>query len=98
MKISHRLNLGMWGVYLEARDWIVGALCSDLKLGENILIKSPQIIKFGTLRKRAILGALCFFSRSPKLKSEHRVPTFQSLASGYTPHMPIFGHREIFTF
>ena len=35
---------------------------------------------------------------SPKLKSEHTAPTFQPLASGLTPHMPMFGHHEIFTF
>ena len=36
--------------------------------------------------------------RSPKFKSEHTAPTFQPLASGLTPHMPIFGRHEIFTF
>ena len=72
----------MCGVYPEARDWNVGALCLDLKLGEYILVKAPGALKFGILRKkRAKLGARGLF-RSPKLKFGHRAPTFQSLASG----------------
>ena len=26
----------MWGVYLEAMDWNVGDMCSDINLGERI--------------------------------------------------------------
>ena len=29
---------------------------------------------------------------------EHNPPTLQAIASGYTPHMPMFGCHEIFTF
>ena len=48
----------MWGVYPEARDWNVGALCLDFDFGERILRKTTGALKFGTLRKRAKLGAL----------------------------------------
>jgi len=34
---------------------------------------------------------------SSKCKSEHTAPTFQPLASGWTPHMPMVGRHEIFT-
>ena len=37
VKFSRRLSIGMWRIYPEARDWNVGALCSDLLLGERIL-------------------------------------------------------------
>ena len=57
----------MWGVNPEARDWNDGALCSDFKLGELILIKASKALKFGTLRKRAKLGDLGRFC-SPKFK------------------------------
>ena len=69
----------MWGVNPEARDWNVGALCLDFKLGEHK--KAPEALTFGTLRKRTELGARGLFC-SPKLKFEHRAPTFQSLVSG----------------
>ena len=32
----------MSGVYPEARDWNVGALCSDFNLGDHILKKAPN--------------------------------------------------------
>ena len=34
----------------------------------------------------------------PKLISEHNPPTLQAIASGLTPHMPMFGCHEIVTF
>ena len=42
VKISRRLNIDMWGVYPDARDWNVGAVCSDFNLGECISTKKPQ--------------------------------------------------------
>ena len=36
MKILQSPNIGMWGVYPEAMDWNVGAVCSDFNLGERI--------------------------------------------------------------
>ena len=33
----------MWGVYPEAMDWNVGAVCSDLHLDECICRKSPWV-------------------------------------------------------
>ena len=46
----------MWGVYPEARDWNVGAVCSDFNLCGHILRKAPGALKFGTKRKKAKLG------------------------------------------
>ena len=40
--------MGMWGVYPEARDWNVGALHSDLILGER---KSPGAPNLGLFLK-----------------------------------------------
>ena len=36
--------------------------------------------------------------RSPKLKSEHTAPSFQSIATGWTPHMTVFGHCNFLNF
>ena len=85
MKISWRPNIGMWGVNPEARGWNVGAVCSDFHLDECISRKSPQ---------RTLIW-LFLQIHSPKLISEHTAPTFQPLASGLTPHMPMFGCPEI---
>ena len=71
------------------------------KFGWAYLEKKPQMYLFwpyywkGQIRVRFGLFLLI---HSPKLKSEHTAPTFQPLASGLTPHMPMFGHHEIFTF
>ena len=73
----------MWGFYPEARDWNVGALCLYFSLDEQ---------------KFLMLRGLFIKIRSPNLKFEHRAPTFQSFASGQTPHMPMFRRCEIFTF
>ena len=35
---------------------------------------------------------------SPYLKSEQRAAVSKSVASGWTPHMPMFRHNEIVTF
>ena len=36
IKILQRPNIFMWGVFPEAMDWNVGAVCSDFNLGERI--------------------------------------------------------------
>ena len=101
MKILWRPNIGMWGVNPEARGWNVGAVCSDLNLAEHIWKKSPKCTFFwpfywkGQIR---VCFGLFLLIHSTKLKSEHTAPTFQPLASGLTPHMPMFWHHEIFTF
>ena len=43
--------------------------------------KSPEALQFGSLRKRGILGAGGLLLLT-QIKSEHRAPTFQSLAFG----------------
>ena len=71
------------------------------KFGWAYLEKKPQMYLFwpyywkGQIRVRFGLFLLI---HSPKLKSEHTAPTFQPLASGLTPHMPMFGHHKIFIF
>ena len=52
----------MWGVYPEAKDWNVAALCSDFKLAEPFLVKkAPRAIKLANLGKRTKLGAQGLF-------------------------------------
>ena len=87
--------MGMWGVYPEARDWNVGALCSNFNLGER---KSPRAPNSALFLKVPNFNAPGAFLCSPNLKSKHRAPTFQSLVSGLTPYMHIFRGHEIFTF
>ena len=63
--------------------------------------KAPGALKFGGLRKGLNQVCLWFFLQIQinKYKStEHSAPTFQSLAFGQTPHMPLFEHRQMFTF
>ena len=52
----------MWGVYPEARDWNVGALCLDFKVGERILIKSPRNNQIWYFEKKGQIRCLGAFS------------------------------------
>ena len=74
------------------------ALCAQILSSVNISgDKAPNgQISNCTLRLGRQDGYLQI--RSPKFKSEHTAPTFQSIASGYTPHMTMFGHSKIFNF
>ena len=59
-------------------------------------------------RSRELVSPLCTFRfgcqglylkiGTPKIISGHNPPTMQAIASGSTPHMPMFGCHEIFTF
>ena len=42
MKISHHLNIGIWGVYPDAMVWNVGGVHSDFNCGEHIWRSGPQ--------------------------------------------------------
>ena len=46
VKISRRPNIGMWGVYPEAMAWNVGAVHSEINLGERIWRNSSQRANF----------------------------------------------------
>ena len=86
----------MWGVNPEARGWNVGAVCSDFNLGECISRRSPKctlIWPFCNRAKKKVHSGLFLHKCSVKLKFEHTASTFQPLASGLTPHMPMFGQK-----
>ena len=74
----------MWGVYPEASDWNVDALCSDFHLGVCILKKAPDLPNLSLFLKVPNFNAWVVFLkiRSPTLKYKHIEPTFQSLPSG----------------
>ena len=95
--MSHHPKIGMWGVYSEAMAWSVGDVHSDFNLGECIWRSCPKRSNLKLHFVFSLFGPLLQI-RSPKLKSECPGPTFQAIASGQTPHMPILGLREIFTF
>ena len=86
----------MWGVYPEARNWNVGALCLYFSLDEQnsprapnwpFFLKVPNIMLWGIFIK----------IHSPNLKSEHRDPKCKSLDIHPTC-LHMFRRCEIFTF
>ena len=63
------------------------ALCTQILIWLSVSgEKAPDVRFLDPITKRA------------KLKSEYTAPTFQPLAFGLTPHMPMFGSHEIFPF
>ena len=74
------------------------ALCAQISIW--VTKKAPEHLIWPFFSKYQILMLWWLFIkiRSPNLKSKHRAPTFQSLASGLTPHMSIFRCHEIFIF
>ena len=71
----------MWGVYPEAMAWNVGAVHSEINLGERIWRSSPKRANIKVHFEICPFGLLLQI-HSPKLISECTAPTFQAIASG----------------
>ena len=74
------------------------ALCAQILIW--VSKKAPMHLIWPFFSKYQILMIRELFMKisSPYLKSEQRAAAFKSVASGWTPHMPMFRHNEIFTF
>ena len=55
----------MWGVYPEAKDWNVGALCSDLNLGERKVPQAPNCALFSKVPNFNAEGDLYQYKLTP---------------------------------
>ena len=66
LKIFHCPNIGMWGVYPEAMAWNIGAVYSEINLGECIWKSSPKVHSKCTFYNWlwiALMGYTCQYNK-----------------------------------